>query len=134
VHSTDPAIRIGDSIVRVNSVSIKQYLDDFISWSAPATENRDVNLRRASAYMCVYNPFGPVNSIVLDSGKRVVLKYVPAKRGLFNNHPLQTVIFKLIYQKFREDALGAYTLQDAGLLYFDLHTFSAQNSDLLPIA
>ena len=63
VHSTDPGIHIGDSIVKVNGKPAMRYLDDFIAWSAPETENREVNLRRASAYMCIYNPFGPVRSI-----------------------------------------------------------------------
>ena len=63
VHSTDPGIRIGDAIVKVNGMPVMRYLDEFIAWSAPATENREVNLRRASAHMCIYNPFGPVKTI-----------------------------------------------------------------------
>ncbi len=63
VHSTDPAIRIGDVIERVNGMAVERYLNEFINWTAPATENRDVNLRRASAYMSVYNPFGPVKTV-----------------------------------------------------------------------
>ncbi len=62
------------------------------------------------------------------------MKYVPAKRGLFGRQPLQTVIFKLIYERSRDKAIGAFSLEDAGLLYFDLHTFSAQNPDLLDVA
>ena len=71
--------------MRVNGLPVARYLDDMIAWTAPSTENRDVNLRRVSAQMCIYNPFGAVKTIYLDSGRAVNLKYTEAKRGLFGN-------------------------------------------------
>lgn len=63
VHSTDPSIEVGDCIAKVNGRRVTKHLEDFIRWTAPATENQEVNLRRASAYMSVFNPFGPVKTL-----------------------------------------------------------------------
>jgi hypothetical protein len=47
---------------------------------------------------------------------------------------MQSVIFKQIYDRFKEESLGTYALPDFGVIYFDLHTFSAQNPLLQQVA
>ena len=83
-HSTDSRIPLNSVITKVNGKGVELYIRQFNDLISPTTENSSVNARRAAAYMGVMNPFLPVKSIMLESGREVQLKYVRAKRGLFS--------------------------------------------------
>ena len=97
-----------------------KWLNTYIKYASPLTENPEVNLRRASAFLSVFNPFNTVSAITIqqpDQKKslKVKVNYIAAKKALFADKriaklsapSLHALIHKLIYVKLDEEPLSA---------------------------
>ena len=118
VHSRSSHIPRWSSIKKVNGVPVLKWLEGYVKYASPKTENPEVNLRRASAFLSVYNPFNPVQSITItkpETKKQIKVKadYIVAKKALFADKvvpklsagSLHSLIHKVIYVKLEEDPL-----------------------------